>query len=95
MEHKLPTTITDSIRGFEIIQKTHTDLSGMKTLIILKLDKRVDYYHSNHEIDEILSEVTKLPNVAIRRSILTPLKENNYTKYKHDIDIDWYNVKRR
>ena len=68
----------------------------MNTYIKIKLDKRVDYYHSNREIYEIFEKVTKLPGVAIELTKeTTPTKENDYTKYTYTFDLDYYQFVQR
>lgn len=90
-QKNLPTTITDSIRGISINQKIYDDLSGMNTYMTLRLDKRVDYYHSKIELYEIFQKATKLSGVAI--SLLKeeePISSNSWTKYFYKFDLGYY-----
>ena len=94
VEKQLPSTITESIRGFDFVIEPLNDLSGFHTIFIIKLDKRMTHYHSLAIIHEILWKSLDISPVAIRHTEAEPSFENNYSDYRYEVDLHYYKYPR-
>ena len=90
IEHNLPTTLTDNLRGFGLKIEPLSDYSGFRTYFYIKLGKNITYYHSLAEVYEIIWKTCNISKVAVKSEKLTPIKENGYTAYLYEIDMGYY-----
>lgn len=89
VEKTLPSTITDSLRGFHHEIKPNRDYSATYLYFHIYLRSEVLCYHSKAELNDIITKATQYP-FHIRINEIEPTEDNRYSSLKITIEFSFY-----